>query len=201
MALAAEKGRDGCMWNEGLDATYMPGFLPPAVADAAFRALTGLEWGRDRLRIFGREQPAPRLSAWYGDAGVIYRYSGVAHAARPWPAVIAELRTRIAAHTGKSFNFVLANLYRNGGDSMGWHADDEAALGATPVIASLSFGAERRLRFRRRGRAGASRAIDLALGSLLVMWGRSQRDWQHALPKAKHVDGLRINLTFRRIHG
>jgi alkylated DNA repair dioxygenase AlkB len=201
MAVAAGEGLDGFAWNEGLDATYVRDFLPSAVADTAFAALTALDWRRDRLRIFGREQPAPRLSAWYGDSGVIYRYSGVAHVARPWPAVIADLRTRISAHTGESFNFVLANFYRNGNDSMGWHADDEAALGPTPVIASLSFGAERRLRFRRRGLQGASRAIDLAHGSLLVMWGRSQRDWQHALPKAKHVDGPRINLTFRRIHG
>ena len=187
-------------WTDGLDARLVDDFLAPAEADAGFAALRALEWGRDRLRIFGKEQLAPRLSAWYGDAGVIYRYSGVEHVARPYPHVIAKLKDRVTTFTGEPFNFVLANLYRDGDDSMGWHADDEAALGVAPVIASLSFGATRRLRFRRRSDPRATTAVDLSHGALLVMWGHSQRDWQHALPKSKAVRQPRINLTFRRVH-
>ena len=186
-------------WNDGLDARLVRGFMTPVEADAAFTALRTLDWGRDRLRIFGKEQLVPRLSAWYGDAGVAYRYSGVEHVARPYPDVVAKLKDRVTVFTGEPFNFVLANFYRDGDDSMGWHADAEAALGTAPVITSLSFGATRRLRFRRRIDPRATTAVDLEHGALLVMWGDSQRDWQHALPKSKRVREPRINLTFRCI--
>jgi len=187
--------------SEGLDATYERGFLPSGEADALFALLRELEWTRDRVRIFGREHLSPRLSAWHGDAGVEYRYSGGNHIARPWTAELGMLRDRLFSALGVRFNFVLANFYRDGNDSMGWHADDEAVLGPNPVIASLSFGATRRLAFRERLRSASPRrsAIALEHGSLLVMAGDSQRRWQHALPRSRRVLGPRINLTFRRL--
>ena len=98
------------------------------------------------------------------------------------------------------FNSVLANLYRDGRDSMGWHSDDEPELGREPAIASLSFGAVRRFRFRSRETRRVAGAIDLAHGSLLVMRGATQRLYQHDLPKTSAAVGPRVNLTFRTIH-
>jgi alkylated DNA repair dioxygenase AlkB len=164
-----------------------------------FTTLRLLPWTRDRVKIFGREHLAPRLSAWYGDPGVEYRYSGATHVAQPWTAELRSLRDRLDAVIGVRFNFVLANFYRDGGDSMGWHSDAEAALGPAPVIASLSFGATRRLAFRERKGRGRRAEIALEHGSLLVMAGDSQQRWQHALPRSRRVSGERINLTFRRL--
>jgi alkylated DNA repair dioxygenase AlkB len=92
---------------------------------------------------------------------------------------------------------VLANLYRDGNDSMGWHADDEPELGDEPVIASVSLGAERDFTLRRRDRRGQTVAMPLPHGSLLLMAGPTQRHWQHALPKRRRMREPRINLTFR----
>jgi alkylated DNA repair dioxygenase AlkB len=107
--------------------------------------------------------------------------------------------------TGHPFNSVLANLYRDGNDSMGWHSDDEPELGTRPVIASISLGAERDFQLRRRKRSGSKTTAGpaknrlLPHGSLLLMAGNSQRDWQHALPKRRRVSKPRVNLTFRLV--
>jgi alkylated DNA repair dioxygenase AlkB len=94
---------------------------------------------------------------------------------------------------------VLANLYRNGQDSMGWHSDSEPELGEAPVIASLSFGAPRTFRFRSKETREIAGSIELAHGSLLLMAGATQRLYQHALPRSARIDDARINLTFREI--
>jgi len=180
------------------DTLYVPHFVE--ASDAMRQRLDAdLQWGEEKIRLFGRSIPAPRLSVCYGDAGVVYRYSNVAHAARPWPPVLRKLRDGLQRRIGVRFNFVLANRYRDGNDSMGWHSDDERELGPSPIIASISFGATRPFRFRARDDSGRRVGIDLECGSLLLMWGRSQRSWQHALPKVRSADGVRINLTFRDV--
>ena len=144
----------------------------------------------------GREVDCPRLSGWEGDAA--YSYSGLTLRPAPWTPGVTAVRRRIEAATGDAFNSVLANLYRDGGDRMGWHADDEPELGRSPVIASASFGAPRRFLLRPK-RGGASVCILLEPGSLLVMRGATQRHWTHSVPPTRRTVGPRINLTFRRI--
>lgn len=160
----------------------------------------GLDWQAREITIFGRRVMQPRLVDWYADPGVTYRYSGIELGPRAWPARLDALRRRLDSELGRGFNSVLCNAYRDGRDSMGWHADDERELGAAPTIASLSLGAVRRFRIRPRG-GGASMAIDLAPGSLLLMGGDSQHRYQHALPKTRRPVGARINLTFREVLG
>ncbi len=184
---------------DGGELLWVPQFLAPNAADAALAAIdAGIAWERHHVRIFGRELPAPRMSCWIGDPGAVYTYSRVRFDPRPWPRVLGPLRARVGAVAGESFNCVLANRYADGGDSMGWHADDEPELGSQPVIASLSLGATRRFVLRRRGGA-ARHELALHHGSLLVMRGDTQANWQHALPRTAKPVGLRINLTFRRI--
>ena len=96
---------------------------------------------------------------------------------------------------------MLANLYRDGRDRMGWHRDDERELGAQPVIASISLGAARRFVLKQRADPKVSRAITLPHGSLLLMAGDTQAHYRHALPATAKAVGPRINLTFRRIQG
>lgn len=149
--------------------------------------------------MFGRRVKVPRLCTWCGDDGVVYRYSHTVHRANGWPLPVESLRERLRTQLGIRFNFVLANLYRDGNDAMGWHADDESELGEWPCIASLSFGAPRRFDLRARDGTGRRTSLMLESGSLLLMWGSSQRRWQHALPRMKGAIGPRINLTFRQV--
>jgi alkylated DNA repair dioxygenase AlkB len=155
----------------------------------------------DTFTIFGRRVPVPRLVAYHGDPGRAYRYSGQTYRPSAWTPRLARLRATLERRTGLSFNAVLANLYRDGRDSVGWHADDERELGPEPndiAIASLSLGATRRFAMRHR-ESGRRREFALADGSLLLMRGRTQRLWQHALPKTRTQVGPRMNLTFRQV--
>jgi alkylated DNA repair dioxygenase AlkB len=182
------------------DACYCPGVFGPTGAQQLFARLrTDIAWQEEHVVIFGQRRKVPRLVAWYGDPGASYVYSGVRHEPLAWIPPLAEIRERVEGLTGHAFNSVLANLYRDGNDGMGWHADDEPELGPNPVIASVSFGATRRFRMRHRRRRDLAIDLDLEHGSLLVMAGATQHHWVHAVPKTRRPVGERINLTFRRI--
>lgn len=142
--------------------------------------------------LYGRRLMTPRLVAWYGDAGLDYRYSRRSHPADGWPEPLARLRRRLREEAGGDFNFVLLNRYRNGDDSMGWHRDDEA--GIEKRIASISLGADRRFLLRGETDPRSTR-IDLEDGSLLVFDGSIK----HCLPRSRRPLGERINLTFRQV--
>ncbi|MEZ5466809.1 MAG: alpha-ketoglutarate-dependent dioxygenase AlkB [Lysobacterales bacterium] len=184
----------------GASVSYRRVWLPAAVADSAFDALLQeVPYSQHRVRMFGREIPAPRLSAWIGDPGAAYRYSRVRHEPLPWTCTLQSLRVRLQDDLGCTFNSVLVNRYRSGADSMGWHADDEAELGPEPVIASVSLGATRAMRFRARAPASIRHSLALEHGSLLVMAGQTQALYQHAIDKTRTPMAERINLTFRLI--
>lgn len=175
-------------------------WLAPAQAAALFDALLqAIPWETHRIRLFGREVDSPRLSCWIGDPGAAYTYSGTRFEPRPWPAALRPVRARLGRELGIDFNSVLANLYRDGRDAMGWHSDAEAELGPRPVIASLSLGAPRRFALKSREDPAVRMAFELPPGSLLVMAGETQRRYRHALPRTARVVGPRINLTFRWI--
>ena len=176
---------------------YVRGFLDRGYAETLFaRVLDDTRWHRERLSLFGRAVAAPRLTAWYGDAGTAYRYSGTTRRAEPWTAVIGGLAAKVATALDQPFNYVLVNRYRDGNDMLGWHADAERDLGPSPVIAAVSIGAERMFRIRPR-QGGASVGQVLEHGSLLVMWGASQRHYKHCLPRTRRLVGERLSFTFR----
>ena len=182
---------------------HLPQFLAPDDASALAAELAlSLAWQQHRLKLFGRARLTPRLCAWYGDPHARYGYSGQALDPLPWTAPLAALRQRLEAALGFTFNSVLANLYRDGADSMGWHSDDEASLGPQPVIASLSLGATRRFVLRHRYRRELQTlSLPLEHGALLIMAADTQRHWRHAVPKTRQPVGARINLTFRYVQG
>ncbi|MFT3790160.1 MAG: alpha-ketoglutarate-dependent dioxygenase AlkB [Rudaea sp.] len=163
------------------------------------RLHAGIPWERHRLRLFGREIDSPRLSCWIGDSDAAYAYSGTRFAPRAWTPALDELKKWLFAHCGERCNGVLANLYRDGRDSMGWHSDDEPELGAEPVILSFSFGGVRRFRLRHRCDPRLRLELDLPSGSLLRLAGGTQRHYRHDLPKTARAVAARINLTFRRV--
>jgi alkylated DNA repair dioxygenase AlkB len=164
-----------------------------------FRTLQNtIPWQQHMIRVYGRELSAPRLSAWYGDPGAVYSYSGLRLQPLDWSPPLLEIKTIVEQHAEILFNSVLLNLYRDGRDSVGWHSDAEPELGAHPVIASVSLGAVRRFVFQHK-KTGQQYSLDPPPGSLLLMSGPTQHFWRHQLPKTHRVVGPRINLSFRVI--
>ena len=143
--------------------------------------------------------PIPRLSAWYGDPGASYTYSGIAMSPIPWTPLLLQIRNRLIEATQSNFNSLLANLYRDGQDSVGWHADDEIELGDSPTIASLSFGESRKFKMKQKQNKEEKFSLDLNDGDLLIMKGDTQKNWLHEIPSSAKKMGPRINLTFRKI--
>lgn len=164
------------------------------------RLITEISWRSEEVVMWGRRVRQPRLIAWYGDAGKAYAYSGIALRPLPWTPLLIDIKTLVEAAAGATFNSVLLNYYRDNRDSIGFHSDDEPELGAQPVIASLSLGAERTfiLKHKTSKREPPIR-LRLASASLLLMRGDTQHRWRHGIPKESRPCGPRVNLTFRRI--
>jgi alkylated DNA repair dioxygenase AlkB len=160
---------------------------------------TSLEWQQVVVEVFNRRVPQPRLTCWYGDPGKNYSYSGTHLAPSSWTPLLSEIKNATEKAAGTTFNSVLANLYRDGSDSISWHSDNEPELGPEPIIASVTFGFMRRFDMRHR-ESKETVSIDLTSGSVLVMSGQSQARWQHQIAKTRKPIGPRINLTFRTIH-
>lgn len=172
----------------------------PDQADRFYSTLRAqIAWQQDHLRIAERTVAVPRLQAWYGDAGAFYAYSGLSFAPLPWLPALQAIRERAESIAQNTFNSVLANLYRDQHDSVGWHADDERELGPAPVIASVSLGATRRFQLQHKRKKHLKFEIALQHGDVLVMQGELQQHWMHQVPKEKFPVGERINLTYRSI--
>jgi alkylated DNA repair dioxygenase AlkB len=174
-----------------------PHWLEPAAASALLATLRDeLAWEQREIVLYGKRILQPRLIAWAGERA--YRYSGQTLEPRAFTANVRALLEAVQARTHVPFNHVLVNRYRDGHDSMGFHADDEAELGENPQVATISLGATRRFVLRpRRGRETEPHVYDLAHGSLLIMGGTCQRQYHHGIPKQPSVQEERVSLTFR----
>lgn len=179
------------------DIRFYRELFTPVESERFWQALqTEVAWRQDKIRMFGRSLLLPRLTAWYGDPGAVYSYSGIRMEPLPWTPVLLAIKQRVETTVEHRFNSVLLNFYRTGQDSMGWHSDDEPELGHNPVIASVSFGGSRRFHLRHRQDKTHRAKLELTNGSLLLMAGPTQHYWQHQLPKMAQAKE-RVNLTFR----
>ncbi len=158
-----------------------------------------IQWKHEPINMFGKEVMQPRLTAWYGDEGRSYTYSGNTMNPQPWNDGLLFIKDRIEQMLGQKFNSALLNFYRDGNDSVGWHRDNEKSLGANPVIGSVSFGASRIFQLRHYEEKVLKMKILLEHGSVLLMTGQTQHRWEHSIPKEKSITEGRINITFRNI--
>jgi alkylated DNA repair dioxygenase AlkB len=156
-------------------------------------------WREETIKLYGQVHKQPRLTALYGDPDTSYRYSGITLESVPWIPALLKIKERIEQVSNASFNSVLLNRYRNGSDSMGWHADDEPELGRNPIIGSVSLGENRALQMKHKSDKSSRRNIPLTHGSFLLMQGAVQHHWLHQIAKSKRQMGERINLTYRLI--
>jgi alkylated DNA repair dioxygenase AlkB len=207
---SALAGEAPCRWERpGLRLELWPAWLATtglSVEGLREHLRGAIPWRQPVVSVYGRRHPVPRLTCWLGEPDCAYRYSGLLETPHPWTEPLGQLRERLVEAVGSDFNSLLLNLYRDGRDRMGWHADDEPELVADHPIASLSLGATRSLRFRPRPNRlpaangpSAPFTVELADGDLLLMHAPTQRYWHHGLPARLGVKTERFNLTFRLI--
>ena len=179
---------------------YIPEFIKKEKAKEYFKILKNeIEWQQDEIKIFGKVYLQPRLTALYASNDNTYKYSNITMYPKKFSYPLVILKKNIEKEIGTEFTTCLLNYYRNGQDSNGWHSDNEKELGKNPIIASLSFGADRIFQMKHRVDKSDRLKINLENGSLLVMQGGTQHHWLHQIPKTKKDIGERINLTFRII--
>ncbi len=196
------------MLGNGSQLHYQPRWLDQALPEyAVTQFVENYPWQQPTIVIAGQPVPIPRLQCWFADPGACLRYSGRLFKPNPWTPELSSLKAMLEQTLEAPFNSVLVNLYRDGNDSVGWHADDEEELGKTPLIASVSLG-QRRPFLLKPKRAhtqetpsvtGKRVSLDLGEGDLLVMNGNTQLHWLHSLPKTRTTSEMRINLTFRNV--
>ncbi|UOK43823.1 MULTISPECIES: alpha-ketoglutarate-dependent dioxygenase AlkB family protein [Flavobacterium] len=179
---------------------YYPNFFSEIEANVLFQQLlTEIPWQQDDITIFGKTYKQPRLTAFFGNEGKPYSYSNITMLPHVWNELLLKIKSKAEKTTGHSFSSVLLNLYRDGKDSNGWHADNEKELGQNPVIASVSFGEQRIFQLKHNTLKDQKQNIVLENGSLLLMKGTTQHYWKHQIPKTSKPIKQRINLTFRTI--
>ena len=179
---------------------YYPAFFPSQDSSDFFVALRQeIEWKQEPIMMFGKSIMQPRLTAWYGDEGKSYRYSGITMRPKSWTATLKSIKEKIEGVAKTKFTSALLNQYRDGNDSVGWHRDNEKELGDNPVIGSVSFGAPRNFLFKHVANENLKIKLVLESGSFLLMKNSTQHHWLHCVPKTKSVLEPRINITFRTI--
>ena len=165
---------------------YAPGWV--AGSDALFtQLLDALDWGQRTRKLYDRTVQEPRLtSLWRKSSGEPLE-----------PALVDAMRLSLSKRYGVELDSVGFNLYRDGGDSVAWHGDHIAKEIAEPIVALVSVGEPRRFLLRPKGGGRTTRFL-LGRGDLLVTGGRTQRNWEHSVPKVTNA-GPRISIAFR--HG
>lgn len=158
-----------------------------------------MPWEQKSITLHGKQVVMPRLIVWYGDVNKDYKYSGSKFHPLPWTPELLEIKARVEPIAGIRFNSVLLNYYRDGNDSVAWHSDNERELGPQPLIGSVSFGQVRRFDIRHKQDHSRKYAVKLENGSLLLMKGDLQQNWEHRIAKSATPMNARINLTFRVI--
>ena len=172
--------------------------LPLSISNeqALARLIAETAWRSELVTVWGKQHRQPRLTAWHGEAA--YAYSGLTLVPLPFTELLLEMKAAVELASGRHFNSVLLNYYRDQRDSMGMHSDDEAELGPEPAIASVSFGATRSFILRHKASKRTVK-LDLTSGSMLLMAGQTQANWSHGINKLSRPVGPRVNLTFRKI--
>lgn len=169
------------------DIKYYPNFFNKEDADAYFNSLLKhINWQQDDITVFGKTYKQPRLTALFGNNSKPYRYSNITMYPENFSEELQQIKDKVETKVSSKFTTCLANLYRNGNDSNGWHADNEKELGQNPIIASVSFGAERYFHLKHKNDKFLKQKLLLQHGSLLLMQGETQHFWLHQIGRA-HV--------------
>ena len=163
---------------------YAPGWV--SGSDELFsQVIDDSHWGQRTRRMYDKEVKEPRLTrSWKLGSGKPLE-----------PSLLEDMRRSLSERYGIIFDSVGFNLYRDGRDSVAWHRDHIKKEIKDPIVVLVSLGEPRRFLVRPFG-GGNSRAFMLGSGDLLVTGGKTQRTWEHSVPKVKNA-GPRISLAYR----
>ena len=163
---------------------YAPGWVTGS--DRLFEeVLAGRDWGQRSRRMYDQKVREPRLTApWNTQSGEALE-----------PPILEEIRRALSERYGREFDSVGFNLYRDGQDSVAWHADRLRKDVPDPIVALVSLGEPRKFLLRPKG-GGRSRAFLLGRGDLFVTGGQTQKMWEHSVPKVARA-GPRISMAYR----
>lgn len=179
---------------------YREHFLSQEEADRLkTHLLETAPWKQRTQKMYDKMVLTPRLTAWYGDPKTDYPLGNGEVDNNLWTPELFSLKQRIEEMFGYRFNSVLLNLYRDHNDSVAWHRDKESRYGNRPVIASISLGQTRNFDFRKKDHHQSKYSLPLPHGSLLIMKGDLQENWEHRIAKSATFMKERINLTFRLV--
>ncbi len=160
-----------------------------AGSDHVFAELVArAQWRQRRVHMYDRMLDEPRLTWWWSEPD--------GPDTLPLP-ILATIAGALDGRYGRHFDSVGPNFYRDGHDSVAWHADRVRFVQDDPIVAIVSVGAPRPFLVRPRG-GGSSIPYLLGQGDLFVMGGAAQHDWEHTVPKVAAA-GPRISITYR--HG
>lgn len=176
--------------------THVADFLSKRQQQALLNESLSYDFSSPRVRVYGKWHPIPREQIWLGDKGCRYGYSALLIEPTPWPRYAAKLRDKLNNSFAAGFNGCLVNRYRDGRDSMGFHADDEPELIANAPVAIVSLGQARPFVMRRKADGHKVRLV-LQSGSLLLMHAPMQTLWEHAIPRSERTMDMRLSYTFR----
>ena len=157
-----------------------------------------IDWMNEVVVMFGKEITTKRKVAFYSDSNIQYRYSQRTKKGLTWIPILLQIKNIVESYTNTQYNACLLNLYHNGNEAMGWHADNEVEIMPNSSIASISLGAARKFSFKNKA-TKETISLQLENGSLLEMKGALQNHWLHSLPKSTKIITPRINLTFRQM--
>lgn len=191
-----EEGQTPGLPKELLD--YQPGLFNENESKSLMRKfIAETPWIQKVVKMYDKEVITPRLTAWYADKET-YDYTSLRKSApNLWTPELLMIKNMVEPIAGVTFNSVLLNYYRDGNDSVAWHSDNEAVLGKRPVIASVSFGQVRSFDIRHKKDHQEKYAVRLESGSLMIMKGDLQVNWDHRIAKSAYPMKERVNLTFR----
>ena len=156
-----------------------------------------IAWENEQVKSFGKMHVLRRKTAFYGNEGLSYRYSGIEKKTLLWTESLLHLKNDLQNFLKEPFNCALLNYYPSGNESMGWHSDDEKEHDPNSPIVSLSLGTKRVFSLRHKKDPQLKVQIPLEPGYCLVMRGKDQNNWQHALLASKKIEDPRINISFR----
>jgi alkylated DNA repair dioxygenase AlkB len=196
LTLFAEKGQSKGLPTDVLE--YQPDIFTESQGYELMDSLVAnAPWQQKVVKMYDKEVITPRLSAWYADAETFDYNVILKSAPNHWTPELLYIKEKVEPIAGVTFNSVLLNYYRDGNDSVAWHSDNERALGSHPTIASVSFGQVRSFDIRRKENHSEKYSVRLEHGSLLLMKGDLQMNWDHRIAKSVRLMRPRLNLTFR----
>jgi alpha-ketoglutarate-dependent dioxygenase alkB family protein 2 len=187
-----------------LNVSYYPHFASKEQADLLFEALEReiiyLPPELSRITIYGKSIAIPRQHVAFGDAGLVYSFSGLTLPTRAWTPTLLNVKEYVESALDEKFNYALINRYATGQSYISYHSDNEKTLDRLAPIATVSLGAVRHMSFKNVQNPNLVMTLSLGHGSMTTLNHPTNLHYYHSILKKPEIVHPRISLTFRRVN-